>query len=59
MGHETNTFSTHFSLKMVSTRSKAGMNKQVDVGPSGPPGITPDLAAILDGQAKIQQELEI
>jgi len=44
---------------MVSTRSKAGMNKQVDVGPSGPPGITPDLAAILDGQAKIQQELEI
>ena len=33
------------------------MNKQADAGPSGPPGITPDLAAILDGQAKMQQEL--
>jgi len=42
---------------MVSTRSKAGANKQADVGPSGPPDITPDLAAILDGQAKMQQEL--
>ena len=49
MGHETNTFSTRFSLKMVSTRSKAGVNKQADAGPSGPAGITPDLAAILDG----------
>jgi len=57
VGHETNTFSTRFSLKMVSTRSKAGANKQADAGPSGPPGITPDLAAILDGQAKMQQEL--
>ena len=42
---------------MVSTRSKAGVNKQADAGPSGPPSITPDLAAILDGQAKMQQEL--
>jgi len=42
---------------MVSTRSKAGANKQADAGPSGPPGIAPDLAAILDGQAKMQQEL--
>ena len=33
------------------------MNKQVDAGPSGPANITPDLAAILDGQAKMQQEL--
>ena len=33
------------------------MNKQADAGPSGPAGITPDLAAILDGQAKMQQEL--
>jgi len=39
---------------MVSTRNRAGVNKQVDVGPSGPVGITPDLAAILDGQAKMQ-----
>jgi len=43
---------------MVSTRSRAGVNKQADVGPSGPTNITPDLAAILDGQAKMQQELE-
>jgi len=57
VGHKTNTFSTRFSLKMVSTRSKAGVNKQADAGPSGPPSITPDLAAILDGQAKMQQEL--
>ena len=49
--------STHFSPKMVSTWSRAGVNKQADVGPSGPASITPDLAAILDGQAKMQQEL--
>jgi len=42
---------------MVSTCSKAGVNKQADAGPSRPAGITPDLAAILDGQAKMQQEL--
>ena len=42
---------------MVSTRSRAGVNKYADVGPSGPTNITPDLAAILDGQAKMQQEL--
>jgi len=42
---------------MVSTRSRAGVNKQADAGPSGPPSITPDLAAFLDGQAKMQQEL--
>jgi len=30
---------------MVSIRNKAGANKQADVGPSGPPGITPNLAA--------------
>jgi len=42
---------------MVSTCSRAGANKQTDVGPSRPPSITPDLAAILDGQAKMQQEL--
>ena len=42
---------------MVSTRSKAIVNKQADAGPSGPADITPDLAAILDGQAKMQQEL--
>ena len=57
MGHETNILSTRFSPKMVSTRSKAGASRQVDAGPSGPPGVTPDLAAILDGQMKMQQEI--
>ena len=42
---------------MVSTRSRVGVNKQVEVGPSRPLNITSDLAAILDGQAKMQQEL--
>jgi len=42
---------------MVSTRSRTGVNKQADAGPSGPASITPDLVAILDGQAKMQQEL--
>jgi len=42
---------------MVSTRSREGVNKQVEAGSSGPANITPDLAAILDGQAKMQQEL--
>ena len=43
---------------MVSTRSRARANRQADAGPSGPPSITPDFAAILDGQAKMQQELK-
>ena len=43
---------------MVSTRSRARVNKQVEAGPSGPANITPDLAAILDSQAKMQQELD-
>jgi len=42
---------------MVSTCSRAGVNKQADAGPSGPANITPDLAAILNGQAKMQAEL--
>jgi len=42
---------------MVSTRSRAGVNKQVEASPLGPANITPDLAAILDSQAKMQQEL--
>jgi len=42
---------------MVSTSSRAGVNKQAEAGPSGPANITSDLAAILDGQAKMQQEL--
>ena len=60
VGHETNTFSTRFSLKMVSTRSKAGVNKQADAGPSGPPGITPELADLkkrnVDEMEALRQE---
>jgi len=56
VGHE---IVLHHSLspKMVSTRSRAGVNNQVEAGPSGPANITLDLAAILDDQAKMQQEL--
>ena len=56
MGHEITLYYL-FSPKMVSTRSRAGVNKQADVGPSGPANITPDLVSILDSQAKMQQEL--
>jgi len=34
---------------MVSTRNKAEVNKQTEAGPVAPTGITPDLAAILEG----------
>ena len=58
MGHEIIPYGpTRILSKMVSTRSRAGVNKQAEAGPSGPTNITPDLAAILDGQAKMQQEL--
>ena len=56
MGHEIVLYHP-LSPKMVSTCNRAGVNKQVEPGPSGPTNITPDLAAILDGQAKMQQEL--
>ena len=56
VGHEI-TLYYPFSPKMVSTCSRAGVNKQADAGPSGPANITPDLAAILNGQAKMQAEL--
>ena len=42
---------------MVSTRSRAKVNKQAEAGLAAPANITLDLAAILDGQAKMQQEL--
>ena len=56
MGHEIIPYGpTRIFLKMVSTRSIAGVNKLAEAGPLGPANIT--LAAILDGQAKMQQEL--
>jgi len=42
---------------MVSTRSRAGVMKQPEAGPTTPARLTSDLAAILEGQAKMQQEL--
>jgi len=42
---------------MVSTRNRAGVNKQAEAGLVAPAITTPDLAAILDGQDKMQQEL--
>ena len=49
--------STSIYSKMVSTYSRAGVNKQTEAGHVAPVGTTPDLAAILEGQAKMQQEL--
>jgi len=58
MGHEITLYGpTRILSKMVSTRSRAGVNKQVEAGFAASSNITPDLAAILDGQAKMQQEL--
>jgi len=42
---------------MVSTRSRARVTKQTEAGPVPPAGTTSNLAAILEGQAKMQQEL--
>jgi len=49
--------STHILSKMVSTCSRAGVNKQAEAGPVAPITTTSDLVAILEGQAKMQQEL--
>ena len=58
MGHEITLYGpTCILSKMVSIRSRAGINKQAEAGPAAPANITPDLAVILDGQAKMQQEL--
>jgi len=42
---------------MVSTRSRAGVTKQPKAGPTARANVTPDLVAILEGQAKMQQEI--
>jgi len=58
VGHEVILYgSTHTLSKMVSTRNRAGVTKQTEAGPVAPAGSTSDLAAILEGQAKMQQEL--
>jgi len=43
--------------RMVSTRSRAGTMKHPEACPIVPANTTPDLAAILEVQAKMQQEL--
>jgi len=42
---------------MVSTRNKAGVVKDPEAGPTIPVSNTLNLATILEGQAKMQQEL--
>jgi len=42
---------------MVSTRNRAEVTKQPEAGPTAPASTTPDLATILEGQVKMQQEL--
>jgi len=42
---------------MVSTRNRAGVNKQTEAGLVAPANTTPDLATILEGQAKMQPKL--
>ena len=54
MGHKVILYrSTRILSKMVSTRSRVGVNKQTKAGPVAPTGTTPDLAAILEGLAKM------
>jgi len=58
MGHEITFYGpTRILSKMVSTRNRAEVNKQAEAGPAAPANITLELAAILDGQAKMQHEL--
>jgi len=42
---------------MVSTRSRARLSKEPEAGPSMPAGNNLNLAIILEGQGKMQQEL--
>jgi len=42
---------------MVSTRIRAGTVKHPEAGHTMPANITSDLTAILEGQAKMRQEL--
>jgi len=58
VGHEVTPYrSTRTLLTMVSTRNRAGVTKQPKTSPVAPASLTPDLAAILEGQAKMQLEL--
>ena len=58
VGHEVTPYvSTRTLSTIVSTRSRAGVTKQHEAGPTTLAGTTPDLAAILEGQVKMQQEL--
>ena len=58
MGHKVILYgSTRILSKMVFTHSRTGVNKKTKADPVAPAGTTLDFAAILEGQAKMQQEL--
>ena len=58
VGHKAIPYQTIRTLsRMISTRNRAGTVKHLEAGPTMLANITPDLAAILEGQAKMQQEL--
>jgi len=58
MGHKVILYgSTRILSKMVYTHSRARVNKQTEASPVAPASTTSELAAILEGQAKMQQEL--
>jgi len=58
MGHEVTPYISTCTLSMmVSTRSRARLTKQSEPGPTAPATLTPDLAAILEGQDKMLEEL--
>ena len=58
VGHELISYQAIRELaRMVSTRGRAGIVKEPEAGPTMPVGSTLNLVAILEGQAKMQQEL--
>jgi len=58
VGHELILYQAMQTLsRMVSTRSRAGIVKHREAGPTMPASNTPNLVAIFKGQAKLQQEL--
>ena len=58
VGHEAIPYQATRTLsRMVSTRSRARIVKHPEASPIMLANTTPDLAAILEGQAKMQQEL--
>jgi len=60
VGHELVSYQAIRELaRMVSTRSRAGMLKELEVGPSMPAGSTLNLASILKGKPSCNKSLLI